>query len=160
VPVLVIAAAEDGQRARALAGGADDVLARPVSMRGLVTWVRAASRRAANDRQGPGGRPIEIEELVLDPRTAEAYVDGASAGLTSTEFRLLYALALQRGRVVGREELLQRIWGRHQTGGDRTIDVFVRRMRAKVDGRASRHTFIQTRRGVGYRLEPIAKRGA
>ena len=87
----------------------------------------------------------------------QAYVDGESAELTPTEFRLLYALALERGRVVSRDELLQRLWGRRQGHRDRTVDVFVRRLREKIDRRASRHTFIQTRYGVGYKLEPTLK---
>ena len=87
----------------------------------------------------------------------QAYVDGETAGLTPTEFKLLYALALEQGRVVSRDELLQRLWGRRQGHRDRTVDVFVRRLREKIDRRASRHTFIQTRYGVGYKLEPVAK---
>ena len=82
----------------------------------------------------------------------QAYVDGESAELTPTEFRLLYQLALDRGRVVTRDELLQKLWGRRESHRDRTVDVFVRRLREKVDRQASRHTFIQTRYGVGYRL--------
>src|SRR5947199_175931 len=92
-----------------------------------------------------------------DPREVQAFVDGKSAELTPTEFRLLYQLALERGRVVTRDELLQKIWGRRETHRDRTVDVFVRRLRDKIDRRATRHTFIQTRYGVGYRLEPVVK---
>ena len=84
-------------------------------------------------------------------------MDGESVELTPTEFRLLYALALERGRVVTRDELLQRIWGRRETRRDRTVDVFVRKLRDKIDRAASRHTFIQTRYGVGYKFEPLAK---
>src|SRR6266487_4521213 len=102
-------------------------------------------------------KPIEIEELRIDPLEVQAFVDGESADLTPTEFRLLYQLALERGRVVTRDELLQKIWGRREAHRDRTVDVFVRRLRDKIDRRASQHTFIQTRYGVGYRLEPIVK---
>ena len=84
-------------------------------------------------------------------------MEGENAELTPTEFRLLYALALERGRVVTRDELLQRLWGRRQSHRDRTVDVFVRRLRDKVDRRAPRHTFIQTRYGVGYKLEAVPK---
>jgi DNA-binding response OmpR family regulator len=87
----------------------------------------------------------------------QAYVDGKSAELTPTEFRLLYALALERGRVTTRDELLQKIWGRRETHRDRTVDVFVRRLRDKIDRVAPLHTFIQTRYGVGYKLEPVDK---
>jgi DNA-binding response OmpR family regulator len=87
----------------------------------------------------------------------QAYVDGENVELTPTEFRLLYTLALDRGRVASRDELLQRIWGRRATHRDRTVDVCVRRLREKIDARASKHTFVQTRYGVGYSLEPMPK---
>jgi DNA-binding response OmpR family regulator len=87
----------------------------------------------------------------------QAYVDGQSAGLTPTEFRLLHALAREQGRVVTREELMQGIWGRRQRYRDRTVDVFVRKLRDKIDRPASRHAFIHTRHGVGYKLEAQAK---
>jgi len=84
-----------------------------------------------------GFDPIEIEELRIDPREVQAYVDGKSAALTPTEFKLLYTLALDRGRVVTRDELLQKVWGRRETHRDRTVDVFVRRLRQKIDKAAS-----------------------
>src|SRR5205814_1295784 len=83
---------------------------------------------------------IEIEELLIDPREVQAYVDGVSCGLTPTEFRLLYQLALDRGRVVTRDELLQKLWGRRQSRRDRTVDVFVRRLRDKIDRGAPRRS--------------------
>ena len=70
---------------------------------------------------------------------------------------MLYALALDAGRVVTSDELLQKIWGRRRSFRDRTVDVCVKSLRDKVDRRASSHTFIQTRFGVGYKLDPIAK---
>jgi DNA-binding response OmpR family regulator len=84
-------------------------------------------------------------------------VDGSSAELTPTEFRLLYALALEQGRVLTRDDLLQRVWGRRATHRDRTVDVFVRKLREKIDRRAPRHDFIHTRYGVGYKFEPLPK---
>jgi len=62
--------------------------------------------------------------------------------------------------VLTRDELLQRVWGRRATHRDRTVDVFVRKLREKIDRRASSHTFIHTRYGVGYKLEPLAKDAA
>jgi DNA-binding response OmpR family regulator len=103
------------------------------------------------------GEPLDIEELRVDPLNVQAYVRGTSAELTPTEFRLLYALALEQGRVVSRDELLQKVWGRRLTHRDRTVDVFVRKIRDKLDGLAPSHTFIQTRYGVGYKLEPLPK---
>src|SRR5947209_12751074 len=157
-PIIVVSArGTEHDRVHALEIGADDYLVKPFSMNELVARVRAASRRASRRDDTPRGEPIEIEELRIDPREVQAFVDGENAELTPTEFRLLYQLALERGRVVTRDELLQKLWGRREAHRDRTVDVFVRRLRDKVDRRASRHTFIQTRYGVGYRLEPVAK---
>jgi DNA-binding response OmpR family regulator len=157
-PIVVVSArGTEHDRVHALEIGADDYLVKPFSMKELVARVRAASRRAARRDDAPRGEPIEIEELRIDPLEVQAFIDGESVDLTPTEFRLLYQLALERGRVVTRDELLQKIWGRRETHRDRTVDVFVRRLRDKVDRRAPRHTFIQTRYGVGYRLEPVAK---
>ncbi|TMM33856.1 MAG: response regulator transcription factor [Actinobacteria bacterium] len=157
-PIIVVSArGTEHDRVHALEIGADDYLVKPFSMKELVARVQAAARRGVRAQPEERGEAIEIEELRIDPREVQAYVDGASAELTPTEFRLLYALALDRGRVTTRDELLQRIWGRREMHRDRTVDVFVRRLRDKIDRAASRHTFIQTRYGVGYKLEPIEK---
>jgi two-component system alkaline phosphatase synthesis response regulator PhoP len=157
-PIVVVSArGTEHDRVHALEIGADDYLVKPFSMKELVARVQAAARRGAQPVEVQRGEPIQIEELLIDPREVEAFIDGEPAGLTATEFRLLYALALERGRVVTRDELLQKIWGRRETHRDRTVDVFVRRLRDKIDRKASRHSFIQTRYGVGYRLEPVPK---
>jgi two-component system alkaline phosphatase synthesis response regulator PhoP len=157
-PIIVVSArGTEHDRVHALEIGADDYLVKPFSMKELVARVQVASRRGGREQTEERGEPIEIEELRIDPREVQAFVDGASAELTPTEFKLLYTLALERGRVVTRDELLQRIWGRRQTHRDRTVDVFVRRLRDKIDKRAAKHTFIQTRYGVGYKLDPQLK---
>jgi len=157
-PIIVVSArGTEHDRVHALQIGADDYLVKPFSMKELVARVQAAARRGGRAQPEERGDPIEIEELRIDPREVQAYVDGGNVELTSTEFRLLYALALDRGRVTTRDELLQKIWGRRETHRDRTVDVFVRRLRDKIDRVASRHTFIQTRYGVGYKLEPVPK---
>ena len=157
-PILVVSArGTEHDRVHALEIGADDYLVKPFSMKELVARVKAAVRRGVRAQDAPRGDAIEIEELRIDPREVQAFVAGSSAELTPTEFKLLYTLALERGRVVTRDELLQRIWGRRQTHRDRTVDVFVRRLRDKIDKRAPDHTFIQTRYGVGYKLDPQLK---
>jgi DNA-binding response OmpR family regulator len=157
-PIVVVSArGAEEDRVRALNLGADDYIVKPFSMEELVARVRAAARRGTRAEPVERGDTIEVEELRIDPLVVQAYVDGKSAELTPTEFRLLYALASERGRVLTRDELLQRLWGRRQTYRDRTVDVFVRKLRDKVDRRAVRHSFIQTRYGVGYRFEAEPK---
>jgi two-component system alkaline phosphatase synthesis response regulator PhoP len=157
-PIVVVSArGTEHDRVHALEIGADDYLVKPFSMRELVARVGAAARRGVRPAEDRRGDAIVIEELKIDPREVQAYVSGVSAGLTPTEFKLLYTLALDRGRVITRDELLQKVWGRRETHRDRTVDVFVRRLRQKIDRIAPRHSFIHTRFGVGYKLEPELK---
>ena len=157
-PIVVVSArGTEHDRVHALEIGADDYLVKPFSMKELVARVQANARRGPRAEQMERGEAIEIEELRVDPREVQAFVHGESAELTPTEFRLLYALALERGRVVTRDELLQRVWGRRETHRDRTVDVFVRKLREKIDRRSQDHSFIQTRYGVGYKLEAQQK---
>jgi two-component system alkaline phosphatase synthesis response regulator PhoP len=157
-PIVVVSArGTEHDRVHALEIGADDYLVKPFSMKELVARVGAAARRGTRAQDPRRGEELVIEELRLDPKNVQAYVDGRSADLTPTEFRLVYALALEMGRVLTRDELLQRVWGRRASHRDRTVDVFVRKLREKIDGPAPRHTFLQTRYGVGYKLDPEPK---
>ena len=157
-PIVVVSArGTEHDRVHALELGADDYLVKPFSMKELAARVGAVTRRGTRAPDPRRDDEIVIEELRLDPKNVQAYVNGQSADVTPTEFRLLYALALEQGRVLTRDELLQRVWGRRATHRDRTVDVFVRKLREKIDRRAARHTFLQTRYGVGYKLEPEPK---
>src|ERR687892_1549363 len=115
IPIIVVSArGTEHDRVHALEIGADDYLVKPFSMKELVARVQAAVRRGARPAEVKRGDAIELEELRVDPREVQAYVDGKSANLTPTEFRLLYTLALEPGRVATRDELLQKIWGRRR----------------------------------------------
>ena len=92
---------------------------------------------------------------IANPSTVHAQVAGSVVTGLSAAF--YGEITLERGRVVSREELLQKIWGRRPGHRDRTVDVFVRRLRRKLDVASARHDFIQTRYGVGYKLEPTPK---
>ena len=159
-PIVVVSARGSEQdRVHVLEIGADDYLVKPFSMRELVALVRVAARHGVRAQDTQTGDIVELEELRIDPRSVQAYVDGESVELTPTEFRLLYALALEPGRVLTRDELLQKIWGRRLTRRDRTVDVFVRKLREKIDAKTPRHVFVHTRYGVGYKLEAQPKVG-
>jgi DNA-binding response OmpR family regulator len=124
-------------------------------MRELVARVRAAARRGVR-AQATRGQPIEIAKFLSDPHVVQAYVAGEARSSRrpnsdcSTHSR-------SSGRVVTRDELMQRLWGRRQTRRDRTVDVFVRKLRDTVERRATHHDFSIRGTGVGYKFEPVAK---
>jgi DNA-binding response OmpR family regulator len=82
-------------------------------------------------------------------------VDGRDAGLTALEFRLLYALAAEPGRVLTRDQLQQRVWGVPHRPRDRSVDVCVRKLREKLDRRSAGYAYIHTHYGVGYRFDAV-----
>src|SRR5579862_795237 len=155
--VVVSARGSEHDRVQTLEIGADDYISKPFSMRELVTRVRVAARRRGSPPVPDRGETITVGELRIEPRRVQAYVNDMDAELTPTEFRLLHALAIEPGRVFTRDELLQNIWNRRQTHRDRTVDVFVRRLRDKIDRRSERFTYVQTRYGVGYLLEAVER---
>ena len=158
-PIVVVSArGTEHDRINALELGADDYLVKPFSMKELAARVAAAARRGTRAQEPRRGDEIKVEELRLDPRNVQAYVDGASAELTPTEFRLLYALALDQGRVLTRDELLQRVWGRRASHRDRTVDVFVRKLREKID--AARRGTPSSRRATASATSSTPRRSS
>ncbi|MEQ6903564.1 response regulator transcription factor [Nocardioides sp. YIM 152588] len=145
-PVLFVTARDDEvDRVLGLESGGDDYVTKPFSPRELVARVRAVLRRRGGTTPGT---VLEAGAVRLDPATRRVTADGAEVALTMTEFNLLEALLLARGRVLDRAALLASAWGQADYVGSRTVDVHVAQVRAKLGP----HSPVETVRGVGYRI--------
>ena len=142
--IMVTACASEADAATGLDVGADDYVRKPFSVRELVARVRALLRRAGEDAQ-----TYEDEQLSIDYAGMKVACEGRDVRLTRKEFALLVALAECAGRVATRKHLLERVWGHQYYGGERTLDVHVRRLRQNL-GRCGER--IETVTGVGYRF--------
>jgi two-component system response regulator RegX3 len=135
--------------------GADDYVTKPFRLRELVARVRAALRRAPEN--GSAAKPevdvIEIGDVRVDAGRHEVFVRGELVPVPLKEFELLELLLLNAGRVLTRDVLIDRIWGPNYYGDTKTLDVHVKRLRAKVEHDPAHPTRIVTVRGVGYRYE-------
>jgi phosphate regulon transcriptional regulator PhoB len=150
VPIIMLTAkADEVDRVVGLEIGADDYLAKPFSTKELVARVRAVLRRA---RPREVSRALTVGAVSLDPTRHAVTVEGRPVELTPKEFDLLHALLAAAGRVLSREHLLNRVWGyaRADEIESRTVDVHIRRLRAKLGAEERR---IATIKGVGYRFE-------
>jgi DNA-binding response OmpR family regulator len=155
IPLIVISARGSEQdKVHALGIGGDDYLAKPFGMNELVARDKAAVRRAGIAPVATGRERVEVPGLVIDPDLHRALLNGEDAQLTRTEFRLLSALASERGRVLSRDQLQQRVWGTPHRPRDRSVDVCIRKLREKLDQRSPTHSYIHTHYGVGYRFDP------
>jgi DNA-binding response OmpR family regulator len=139
-------------RVRGLRGGADDWLTKPCHPEELVARVQAVLRRRRLADHAAEDATIVAGELTIRPDRFQAFVTGASADLTRKEFELLHLLAQAEGRVLQREEIYQRVWGYTMVRGDRSVDVFVRKLRQKLDPISPDWNYLHTQFGVGYRF--------
>ena len=155
VPVIMVTA--KGSEIDTVVGlevGADDYVTKPYRLRELVARMRAVMRRSpGDDANGPGGDAIEVGEVWLDPSRHEVGVRGKELNLPLKEFELLELLLENAGRVLTRETLIDRVWGPHYVGDTKTLDVHIKRLRAKIEDDPSQPTRITTIRGLGYRYE-------
>jgi DNA-binding response OmpR family regulator len=125
----------------------DDFVVRPVDLPELVVRVKRTLRRTSNiDKQ----ELITCGDLMIDPAKCEVSINGRLVVLTFKEYELLKVLISNRGKVFTRETLLNQVWGYDYYGGDRTVDVHIRRLRSKIED--ATHTFIETVRNIGYKL--------
>ncbi len=144
-------------RVRALRGGADDWITKPCHPEELVARIEAVLRRRRAGQMPIEDETIEAGELSIRPDRFDAYADGVGASLSHKEYELLYQLATAGGRVLKREDIYQRVWGYTMARGDRSVDVFVRKLRQKLERISPRWRYVQTHFGVGYRFaaEPV-----
>ena len=132
IPIIMLTArAEETDRILGLELGADDYLAKPFSPNELVARVRALLRRVARG-SAPGNGPVKYGSIVVDTERHTVSLDGEAITLTAKEFLLLEYFLKHRGRVLSRDVLLTDVWGYRYTGGTRTVDVHVRRLREKL----------------------------
>ena len=134
--------------------GADDYVTKPFRLRELVARVRAALRRGSNEHDASD--PVEIVEVGdvrLDVGRHEVFVRGDLVPMPLKEFELLEILLLNSGRVLTRDVLIDRVWGSNYYGDTKTLDVHVKRLRAKVERDPAHPSCLVTVRGVGYRYE-------
>jgi DNA-binding response OmpR family regulator len=148
IPIIMLTAkTEETDKILGLEMGADDYVTKPFSPRELVARVKAVLRR----KQGTEEESIEIGQILeILPKKIEVRVEGKKANLTTTEFRILKILASRVGWVFSRNQLLDELWGHDKIVIDRTIDVHIKHLRAKL-GKAAK--FIRNVRGLGYKLE-------
>lgn len=148
IPIIMLTArGEEADRIVGLELGSDDYVVKPFSPRELVLRVQAVMRRAA----GPSAThdSLAVEGLTVDLQAHRVWVDNEEVPLTATEFKLLVELMSNKGRVLSRDRLLDRVWGYQFEGYARTVDTHIRRLRLKLGDYAG---YVETIRGVGYRF--------
>jgi DNA-binding response OmpR family regulator len=149
------------QRVRGLRLGVDDWITKPCHPEEAMARIEAVSRRHRRGRSEAQPGPTVAGELEIRPDQFQAFVlGGGSLDLTRREFELLQLLAGARGQVLEREAIYQRVWGYAMAHGDRSVDVFIRKLRQKLEKRSPGWGYIHTHFGVGYRFDPEPVGGA
>jgi DNA-binding response OmpR family regulator len=143
------------QRVRGLRLGADDWIAKPCHPEEVIARIEAVVRRRQRGRTRQDVGPLVAGEVEIRPDRFQAYVGGDSLELTRREFELLAVLADHAGKVLERDEIYQRVWGYSMIHGDRSVDVFVRKLRAKLQKRSPGWEYLHTHFGIGYRFDAV-----
>ena len=159
VPIIMVTA--KGAEIDTVVGlevGADDYITKPYRMREVVARMRAVLRRSPNDSGtasdlAPGS--LAVGDVVLDPDEHRVTIDGEDVALPLKEFELLHLLLANAGRVLPRETLIDRVWGSDYVGDTKTLDVHIKRLRAKVEPNPTSPTRILTYRGLGYKFDRV-----
>ena len=155
LPIIMLTArGEEVDRVSGLELGADDYVTKPFSPRELMARVKALLRRAEPVSQPE--QPIEIGALCIDPGAFRVTREGEDVLLTALEFRLLYFLASRPNLVFSRDRLLDAVWGSERFVTPRSVDVYVRRLREKIEANPDKPVYLKTMRGAGYLFESVA----
>lgn len=157
IPILILTAqGEEIDRVLGLELGADDYMPKPFSMRELLARVKAILRRIQLDQNGNEDVSKDIlvfDNLKIDDRKHEVYLDNSPLKLKPKEYDLLLYLCRHAGQVLTRSQILEQVWGWDFSGGTRTVDVHVRWLREKIEADSTNPTRIITVHGVGYRFD-------
>jgi two-component system response regulator RegX3 len=157
VPIIMVTAkSSEIDTVVGLEVGADDYVSKPYRLRELVARMRAALRRVSEGRDlgvDDGGDVLEVGDVRLDAERHEVVIRGNDVSLPLKEFELLELLLTNAGRVLPRDTLISRVWGADYVGDTKTLDVHVKRLRAKVEDDPSHPSRIVTIRGLGYKYE-------
>jgi DNA-binding response OmpR family regulator len=140
------------QRVRGLRLGADDWVTKPCHPEEVIARVQGVVRRRRRTASRSEAKPIMAGEVEIRSDRFQAFVGGASLDLTRREFELIELLAAGEGRVLEREEIYSRLWGYAMVRGDRSVDVFVRKLRQKLEKASPSWRYIHTHFGIGYRF--------
>jgi DNA-binding response OmpR family regulator len=152
--VVCTGQASVAQRVRGLRLGADDWITKPCHPEEVMARLEAVVRRRRRGQVRTEVGPLVAGELEVRPDQFQAFVSGQSLDLTRREFELLQLLADDRGNVLEREQIYQRVWGYAMAHGDRSVDVFVRKLRQKLEKHSPGWRYIHTHFGIGYRFDP------
>jgi DNA-binding response OmpR family regulator len=145
------------QRVRGLRLGADDWIAKPCHPEEVMARVEAVVRRRRRATGEAERGPLVVGELEIRADQFQAFVSGRSLDLTRREFELVKTLSESAGTVIERGEIYRRVWGYEMAHGDRSVDVFVRKLRSKIQKQSPGWNYIHTHFGIGYRFqaEPV-----
>jgi two-component system response regulator RegX3 len=154
VPIIMLTAKDsEVDKVVGLELGADDYVTKPYSKNELVARIRAVLRRGQSEGAGEDSGVLAVSNIRMDVERHQVFVDGRPISLPLKEFELLEFLMRNAGRVLTRLQIIDRVWGSDYFGDTKTLDVHIKRLRAKIEVDPANPVLIQTVRGLGYKIE-------